>query len=445
MCKNKCLTLKTLKVLACGLLMFSGSIWANNLLEIYQEAKQNDPQLQQKIASLAATEELRPQAKSAIMPSISADYSITNTNQKQDYSTPTEVHADNRYGNKGLTVSVKLPLYDYRVFSAMEQAGINISQAEFDLKTAEQDLIVRVVSAYLDVLAAQDSVEFAEAEKRAINRQLEQSQKRHEFGQIAATGVYEVQARYDSSVAQEIMANNMRRNKLEVLREITGQYYEKIQPMGGELILKEPQPNNVEYWTTQAMQQNPQVISMLKIAELAKETINYKKAGHYPSVNLAGSYQQKDEDGYLDGDSSTNSFAISVSIPIYSGGAISSSIREAKNNHTKAMEAVEQTRRSSYRQIKDAFWGISANISRIKALKQARKSSEIALEATEAGYEVGTRTVVDVMNAQTELHRSQRDLKQSNYSYILNHLLLRQAAGIVSLKDLKSIGRQLGG
>lgn len=408
-----------------------------SLSSIYSDAIEKDPTLLQKKSYLMATKELIPQAKSLLMPSIAATSAYRHSDIESKRSSDYRVESTT-YG-----ISIKQPILNLGALSLWNQAEANISQVEHELQSTQNELVTRVTTAYFAALAAQDSVYFAEAEKKSILKQLEQSKKRYEYGQIASTGVYEAQARYDLVIAQQIQAQNNLLSKLEALQEITDRPIGKLQPLQETIPLLQPKPNNVEAWNEIAMRKNPLLLSLLASEEAAKENISYKKSSHYPTVNLTGALQKSETDGIQETDENTSSIGVNLSIPLFAGGSITSTVREAQYRFDQTRHSVEQVRRSLTRQIRDAFWGISSSISQVKALQQALKSNEIALEAVDAGYEVGTRTLVDLLNAQTKLNLAKLNLKSAKYNLVINHVLLRQAAGIVSSDDIAKINQQL--
>lgn len=429
-------TLGTLLFTA-GTLCPATSFAIDTISTIYNDALSNDPALLQKQSSLSATQELIPQAKSLLMPTVaaSAAYNHSDINSKTG--------ADYYSESTSYGISVQQPLLDLGAFSLWNQAEATVSQAEYELQAIKDELITRVATAYFDALAANDSVNFAEAQKTSILKQLEQSKKRHEYGQIAATGVYEAQARYDLIIAEQIQAQNTLLSKLEALQEITGREVSELKPLKDDILLLQPQPNDLEHWNKVAMEKNPQLQALIQTQRAAKENISYKKSSRYPTLDLTGALQNTSTDGISEREENTATIGISLSIPIYTGGSISSTVKEAKFKYQEASYGVEQVRRSLTKQIKDAFRGVSSSISQVKALEQALKSNQIAYEATEAGYEIGTRTMVDLLNAQTELHRAKLNLKSAKYSFLVNQMLLKQAAGAISAKDIERLNKQL--
>ncbi|WP_295537635.1 TolC family outer membrane protein, partial [uncultured Thioclava sp.] len=321
------------------------------------------------------------------------------------------------------------------------QAGAHGDKAEADYGAAKQELIVRVSSAYFDVLAALDNVEFSRAEKEATARQLEQAKQRFEVGLIAITDVHEAQAQYDLTVAQEITADNTLANTREALQEITGQYDETLQVLRDEIPLLEPVPSDADAWITQARQQNLSLQAARFAASAAKDEISRQRAGHYPTLDFVANKSNSVTHSTTGRETDAETLSLQLNVPLFAGGAVLSRTREAGYRANEARYRLEQTRRGVQRQTRNAYLGVLAGISRVKALEQAVVSSKKALEATEAGFEVGTRTIVDVLLSQRELFRAQRDHARSRYDYLLNTLRLKQSAGSLAVTDVEAISQ----
>ncbi|MDX1604833.1 MAG: TolC family outer membrane protein, partial [Candidatus Competibacterales bacterium] len=335
------------------------------------------------------------------------------------------------------------PLYDRATGVRRDQAEITADQAEVDFATAEENLILRVAQRYFDILAARDEVQFARANKEAIARQLEQVTRRFEVGLVTITDVQEAQARFDQSVTTEIQALNNLADRKEALREITGRYYDSdLATLQDNIPLEQPQPADPDHWAQLALGNNLSLQSAAYAADIAREAIDLERSGHYPTLDLTASYSENDS-GNLD--QRSGSIGLQLDIPLYLGGAVSSRTREAAFRHEAAKQRREEVQRAVVRQVQNAYRGIETAISLVKALAQARISSRSSLEATEAGFEVGTRTIVDVLNAQSELLRAERDYSQARYGYILNRLSLDQAVGGLDEADLENIQSQLRG
>ncbi|NNJ90976.1 MAG: TolC family outer membrane protein, partial [Gammaproteobacteria bacterium] len=317
------------------------------------------------------------------------------------------------------------------------------AKADVDFLSAEQDLIVRLARAYFDVLSAQDTLDLVLSDRKAIERQLEQAKQRFEVGLIAITAVYEAQAAYDQSTANQINAENALDNANEVLREIVGNHEFSLNQLAEKLELAKPDPADLATWTEKALQQNPNVIAAKNNSEVAQKEIEVKRSGHYPTVDLVGSHALSRTSSNTGSDLDTTTIGLQLALPLYSGGGVTASTEKAQLDFEAAQYGVEQQKRAVTRQVRDAYRGVIASISQVKALEATRKSSKSALEATEAGFEVGTRTIVDVLNSQRNLYSTINDYAQARYDYIINGLLLKQAAGTLSVKDLEQVNQWL--
>ena len=304
---------------------------------------------------------------------------------------------------------------------------------------AEQDLIVRTAQAYFDILSAQESLEFANAETAAIGRQLEQAKQRFDVGLIAITAVHEAQAAYDQSRADLIQAENDLDNAREALYEITKSKLNRLAALDKNLVLSRPVPDNIEQWGSKALDQNLSVKAAEKATAIARSNVKVKQSGHLPSLDLVGSHSRNRYVDSLSSDTNNSSIGIQLTVPLFAGGAVNSQTRQARYDLEASQENLDKERRSVIRQVRDAYRGVLASISSVKALKASTVSTRSALEATEAGYEVGTRTIVDVLNSQRDLYRSLKNYANVRYNYIMSGLRLKQAAGTVSEQDLKQI------
>ncbi|MEO6696454.1 MAG: TolC family outer membrane protein [Gammaproteobacteria bacterium] len=420
-------------------LLFHGSVYAEDLFQIYQLAQQSDPQLKAAQNARLATLESKPQSRALLYPTISA--SANTTGNRLNITQPLSVAGETYFNSNGYTLSLTQPVYHRDTYVQLRQADARVAQADSQLAGAEQDLIIRVSGRYFDVLAAQDNLEFARAEKKAIARELEQSQQRFDVGLVAITDVQEAQARYDQAVAQEIAAERQLSTGRELLREITGQDPATLAVLGEQIPFVTPDPANIEQWTQTALMQNQQIAAAQYAAEIAREEIERQRSGHYPSVDIVGAHSYSKSGGGRFGasEADNDAVALQLNVPIYQGGLVTSRTREAEFRHSQAREVLEQQQRAAVRQTRDSYTGVVANISRVTALKQAVASSKTALESTEAGLEVGTRTQVDVLDAQRELFRAERDHARARYDYILETLRLKQAAGTLAPTDVEQI------
>ena len=364
-------------------LLASHTASAVGLLEAYQQAAAGDPTLRQAAANRQASLEAKPQARALSLPNINAS-----AEEDLNFGVRGPGVDDSSFFGYGLNINLVQPLYNRGNLVQQRQAESVVNQAEADFLSAQQDLILRVAERYFDVLARQDDLTFTLADKDAIARQLEQAKRRFEVGLITITDVHEAQARFDLATADEIIARNNLSDSQEALREVTGQYYEELNGLSERMPLNTPEPADPKSWTTQAMQQNPQLQSAAFAVESARENVNLQQAGHYPNLDLIANSSHND----LNNTSSSggNSISLQLSIPIYQGGAVTSRTREASFQHEASKEFLEGQQRAVVRQVRDAYRGLEAAISRVKALNQAQVSNQSALEATEAGFEVGT-------------------------------------------------------
>lgn len=425
-------------------ILFTVNCFAADLVSIYKLAEKNDPSYLQEIASHRATLESRPQALSQLLPSVSLSAETTRLDQDISLSGGFGTGGEVNFNRRGYTLSVTQPIFRRDRFIALDQADSEINQAEAELTQAQQDLIVRISERYFDILASQDNLEFAQAEVKSLSRQLEQANQRFEVGLSAITDVQEAQAGYDLAVAQEIQAENAIDNAREAMREFTGDYITAFDGLGDTMSLVRPEPETIDSWTQLSLEQNLGVIAANHATETARREIKRQSAGHYPTLDLVAAQDYNSSGGRFGTNKThTSSVGLELNIPIYSGGSVSSQTREAHENYNIAIQSLEQARRSAQRLTREAYLGVISGISQVKALKQAVVSSETALEATEAGFEVGTRTAVDVVASQRTTSEARRNYSQAKYDYILDTIRLKQAAGSLSPDDLELINTWL--
>lgn len=435
------------------------AVHAASLLEIYQQALQSDPRIHEAEALRLAALEAEPQARGVLLPQVSFAGDWT----KSDFS-GTSVGEDSA-GNFGTFMSetesevtrwqfnLRQTLFRWDQIVGLRRADKLVAKAEALREAAQQDLIVRVAQRYFDVLAAEDQLTSIHADRQAIARQLEQAKQRFEVGLIAITAVQESQAAYDQAVANEIAAKRQLATAREFLREITGAYVSNLSAPGDEFPLATPNPANEASWVDLALDQNLTLIASRLDERLARDEISFRRNGYYPSIELIASSGESDTDADrsvnqspffpADSDGRGDSIAIQFTLPLFAGGTTSSRVREAVYLHRASREQLQRVTRETERQSRDAYLGVLSEISRVKALNQAVESSRTALEATQAGFEVGTRTIVDVLNSQFALYLAITNYYQSRYNYILNVLRLKQAAGTLQIQDLEDIDRHL--
>jgi outer membrane protein len=441
---------------------------AADLLAVYQRALQNDPQLREAEATRLAALEAKPQALSALLPQLSGSGVVTrerdtgSSNTTESVSapgTPTQLESfpfdgrvdttTHRYG-----VDLKQNIFRWENWVALQRADAQVAQAEADYQAAQQDLIERVAQRYFDVLGAQDDLEAQQVALTSIQRQLDQAESRFQIGLIAVTDVEEARAAHDSGAAAVIAAKRTLASTQELLREITGDAFDTLARPIEPFELANPDPVSEDRWVDMALQQNLSLVSSRLAADIARENVSSARGGHFPSLDLVGSNYKATSNGtdtFNDGtpaggttlDQTQRTIGLQLTFPIYSGGMVSSQVRQAVYQHRAAKERVERVARQTEHDARDSYLGVLSEISRVKALRRAVESNATSLRATESGYEAGTRTAVDVLQSRQLWVQAQTDYSRSRYDYMLNVLKLQQAAGTLSQQSLEKINTLL--
>lgn len=423
-------------VLSSAFILGSLSVQAEDLLQVYAMAYQTDPILKQVIAQRQSVGEGAVQAFSKFLPlvGLSADSQYIDTDPAGSSS--------NSYNKHGYSVNLNQSIFDNQNYVNYRISDLQISKAEANLSAAQQDLIIRTADAYFAVLSAMDTLEFSKAQRKAIGRQLEQAKRRYEVGIIAITDVHEAKAGYDNANAEVIAAENSLQVAKETLREVAGKYIDTVTPLADKIPLDPPKPQKIQHWVDQALSGNYTLIAAKEDAEVQRENINLQRSGHYPTLGLTASY------GYSKNNNPVYNFqpqshdkviGVNLSIPIYEGNAVTSRTRQAQYDFQSSQDFYNQIRNSTEKNTRSSYLNVISEVSRVQALKQAVISSESALKATEAGFEVGTRTIVDVLNVQSSLFRAKQDHSIARYTYILNVLRLKQSSGELVRADLETV------
>ncbi len=423
--------------------------FAVDLVGVHDLAVKNDPQLQAAAYRKDATGENERQAWSNLLPTLSGSASLNRGDT--EVSVSGTVVSDNDIDNESYGLSLRQSLYAQSNYENLDIARGQVSQAEAIYNIAYQNFLVRVAGGYFGVLTAQDGVIFAEAEERALQRQFEQAEQRFEVGLTAVTDVHEARASYDNARARAIVSRNNLEDAKEGLYELTGQYFDAIDPLQEELPLVKPLPENPQEWVDIAMQYNPAVVSARAGVDIADSTVKLQRSGHYPSLDLVGSYRNFTNNNYTLTDDFQNPIAttditsedmqigLQLSVPIYQGGVVSSRTRQSRHLLNAVSEDLDQQQKAVVRATNNAYRAVIAGIEQVGAFGQAMISAESALEATQAGFEVGTRTIVDVLIAQQRYFQAQRDNSLARHTYIVDHLRLKAAAGVLEEADLQKV------
>ena len=454
--------MKRSKILIISLILFPLIGNTTSLIDVYENALVNDPLLKEALANKEAISEFRPQARSLMLPQINASglYSDSDINGKSTFQQQTAIGTvTNTTGflqeseTTQWEVSIRQTIFDFGAWMTLKKANKTVAQAEIDYLAAEQALMVRVTTAYFNVLAAQDTLESEQAARQAIEKQLDQSRKRFDVGLIAITDVQEAQAAYDQSIANEIIAKRNLATSKESLRAITDNYPSNLLKPDNSLPLIMPNPQSETEWVNTSLEQNLNFLSAQLGTEIARSEVKVQRSGHYPTIGVQAQKRVSESDSFrsdsggdfnpADTENINEGVGVQVTVPIFSGGQTSSRVRQAVAQHRATKEKLERVGRETTRNARDSYLGVISGIATVKALQQSVKSSATALQATEAGYEVGTRTTVDVLDARRRLYSSQRNLAISKYDYLKNIIQLKQAAGTLSKDDLVQINSWL--
>ncbi|MDV2324568.1 outer membrane channel protein TolC [Vibrio cholerae] len=415
----------------------SSAVWAENLAEIYNQAKENDPQLLSVAAQRDAAFEAVTSSRSALLPQINltAGYNINRSDQDL---------RESDLLSAGINFSQEL--YQRSSWVSLDTAEKKARQADSQYAATQQGLILRVAKAYFEVLRAQDNLEFVRAEKAAVDRQLEQTKQRFEVGLSAITDVHDAQAQFDGVLADEVLAENSLTNSYEALREITGQEYSKLAVLDTKRFAASRTTESSEALIEKAQQQNLSLLAARISQDVARDNISLASSGHLPSLTLDGGYNYADNrNSNASSPSDYNDFKIGVNlkVPLYTGGNTTSLTKQAEFAYVAASQDLEAAYRSVVKDVRAYNNNINASIGALRAYEQAVISAKSALEATEAGFDVGTRTIVDVLDATRRLYDANKNLSNARYDYILSVLQLRQALGTLSEQDVMDVNAGL--
>ncbi len=454
--------LKPLALVLAGALAAPPAL-AVDIVGVYELAVKNDPQLQAAAFRRDAAGENTKLAMSNFLPSLSATGSMTQgdseftVNARDELGNPVSFGSSSDTDQENIGLSLSQSLYNQANYENMDIARGQVSQAEATYQGAYQDFLVRVADRYFGVLTAIDGVTFAEAEELALQRQFEQAEQRFEVGLTAVTDVHEARASYDNARARAIVARNNLEDTKEGLRELTGRYFEILDPLQQELPLVEPDPQSADEWVNIALANNPNVLSSQRAVEIADSTARLRRASFIPTVDLSVNWNENTNNEYVARNPSNptdilgtfplvsegTSYTLRLNWPFYQGGATWSRTRQARLQLNAAQQDLDAQQRATVRQTQNAYRAVMAGIQQVEAFGQALISAESALEATQAGFEVGTRTIVDVLIAEQRYFQAQRDNSNARHTYIVDHLRLKAAAGVLEDNDLRLVNQIL--
>lgn len=419
---------------------------AADLMDIYKQALENDTIFKNAYDTYMSTTEAVPIARAALLPQLTL-----NGQRNRSYQNIVALGGGNiaTYNSNVLQVTASQAIFNYQAWSQVAQAKASVKAAQATFNDAAQDLILRTSKAYFDVLFARDTLDFAEAKKRANKRQFDQATQRFQVGLDAITSVYEAKAAYDQSIATVISARNNQVNQSENLRKLTNHVYDSLSPLRDSRIpLIKPDPDNVDQWIDTGLKQNYKLFAAKYTLQMARENVKALSAGNWPVLSIQSNTSQTKNDVdtnsfFLPNKSTQSNIALAMNFPVFQGGLVLAQTKQAQYNFQSYSEKMEQTYRDVVVNSRIAFNTITDGISKVKADKQTIISQKNSLDSTEAQFEVGTRTMVDVVNAQQRLFEAQEQLAKDQYDLINAMLMLKYLAGTLNVNDIELINSWL--
>jgi outer membrane protein len=412
---------------------------AEDLLTVYRLALTNDPTYLASEAEMRANNEVVPQAFSKLLPFANGSVSTTGNDS--------ELYQKQRFNTHSYAVNLSQPLFHLDYFSQLKQSTLQKQVGIITYGLRKQQLILRVAQVYFDLLASLDDLQFFKSQRTAFSKELEQAQQRFEVGLIAITEVHEAKAKRDLAIAREVFTQNLVANNKEKLIEIIGIDFQAVSPLKKEMTLHKPIPENQQLWIDAALNHNLALYIARKNACIAKYDILTARSGHVPTVEVQGRVERaKPGPGFFPHDKdeyTTKTVTLNMNIPLFQGGAIVSQTRQASAKLDQANREVDLQIRTRTSETLQAYRSIKSSISEVHALAQAVISNQSALNATRAAYEVGTRTILDVLTAETSLLSAQREYAQARYKYVLESLNLKSEAGSLNDEDVIEINQLL--
>lgn len=433
-------------------------LYADTLADIYDLAVQNDPQIAAAQAVYKSRAEVVNQARAGLLPSIGLGGStsdnrrripLPNTTIDQDPTSPTFGETiilsapipTNRFNSHGWQASLTQPVFRLDRWFQFGQSKNIKAQARAQFASEQQNLIVRVAETYLAILEAQDSLAAANAERDAVQRQLEQVQQRFDVGLVAITDVLEATAAFDSSTVGVIEAEGRQTTSFEPLLRLTGRHFKEVSAVADDFPIKYPEPNDEESWVDAALQQNYSLVASREAVNAARREVQIARAGRLPTIDAQVAWQHQVTGGgdFFGSKVDNRLLQLQMSMPIYTGGATTSVVKQSVYQLEEAQKNLDLTQRTVVENTRTLFSAINTDVARVRARLRGIESSQSALDATQTGYEVGTRNIVDVLQAQRQLYLSQFQYASARYQYILDTLRLKQIVGSLSPDDIYEI------
>ncbi|MET1077524.1 MAG: TolC family outer membrane protein [Pseudomonas sp.] len=420
-----------------------------DLITVYQEAASNNADLAAARADYEARREVVPQARAGLLPNLSGGAELNNTRTELDQPASSSSRSGMVY-----QANLSQPLFRADRWFQLKAAEAVSEQAALELSATEQNLILQSAEGYFSVLRAQDNLAATKAEEAAFKRQMDQANERFDVGLSDKTDVLEAQAGFDTARANRIIAQRQVDDAFQALITLTNREHNALEGVLHTLPVLAPTPNDAKAWVDTAAAQNLNLQASNYAVDAAEETLRQRKAGHAPTLDAVASYRKGDNDslGFSNSDASglsgrsygsdveQRTIGLQLNVPLYSGGLTSSQVRESYQRLNQTEQQRESLRRQVVQDTRNLHRAVNTDVEQVQARKQSIISNQSALEATEIGYQVGTRNIVDVLDAQRQLYSSVRDYNNARYDYILNNLRLKQAAGTLSPSDLEALG-----
>jgi outer membrane protein len=425
---------------------------ANSLQEIYELALKNDSQLKADQAGYEAGKESSAIARAGLLPQINVEYNYNDIKSDVTDNLPPTLPVANPSKNNakttGWSASLNQRLFDMSAWYVYKQGQKLSAQAEAQFGADQQSLIVRVTQAYFNVLRAVDKLEASLAEEKALARQLEQAKQRFDVGLIAITEVHEAQAAFDSATAAALEARGSLSISYEALEVLTGKNEDQVAPLSEQFPVVNPTPADRAEWVSFAMKNNYNLKAVKLRAQAAEDNADATRAGHYPTVNASLGISKPDSEGEtfqgpFDTSTDRKTVGIGVNIPIFSGLGTSARTRQAVSQELQAQEQFNSTQRTTIQNTRALHLSVETDVARVQARKQAVISNQSALDATQSGYEVGTRNLFEVLLAQTNLYQARRNYSDALFDYVINTIKLREVAGMLTPADVQEIDKWL--
>lgn len=429
--------------LASSFCLMSSQSFSGGLIDAYEQAEKNDPQFQADFFGKQATDERYYQARSALLPQVNLSASRSDITQNITSS-------DNEVFDSGSTsypttvygISIDQSVYDYSRWAAFSQAKLEIQQAASELEAARQDLFLRVSERYFAALALHENLSFLRAEKEQIGTNLAQVKARYEDGLAREIEFLDANARFLQVEARELDLENRLRDSLNALEEVTGKLPEKLHLVDDNLQLQRPDPDSPGAWAELAMQRNPRLQAASLAVDVSKQGVKVSRGGHFPTLDLGLNYEIDNTEGSLFGGGSeveTETIRLGLNIPVYSGGLVSSQVREGVQRIEADNARQEQVRRETARNVEASYQSIVTAMARERALRESRRASERIVESRKVGYESGVTQLLDLLDAERDLFFARSELASARYDYLANVLRLKHAAGVINVEDLAEI------